>query len=193
LAPENNGNYSQGNQLRCDSQLDWFIDWLVAQKVRTFVPSQPEIKCAGPGDKEGTRLKDLMMERNNGSADEQQETNAGGLTRGGGADPMTAGAGQMLANLIPGIHQAQGAQVEPHFLPPYHYSKSSMLLYICISGPIIIHSSPLIFYKLQVGTQLLNSLASKYRMPGLNFLAPNTMASQTQGGTGMESVIDQVS
>ena len=142
-----------GNQLRCDSQLDWFIDWLVAQKVRIFVPSQPEVKCAGPGDKEGTRLKDLMMKRNNWSADQQQEANAGGLTRGSGADPMTAGAGQMLANLIPGIHQAQGTQV---------------------------------------GTQLLNSLASKYRMPGLNFLTPQPNG-VGGGGTGMESVIDQFS
>lgn len=55
----------QGNSWQCDTKLDWFVNWLVANNVRTFLPGQPEVTCAGPPDYAGTLLKDLMIKKAN--------------------------------------------------------------------------------------------------------------------------------
>ena len=38
---------------------------MVNNRVRTFLPFQPEISCAGPEKYAGVRLKDLMMKKAN--------------------------------------------------------------------------------------------------------------------------------
>ncbi|KAK6019393.1 leucine Rich repeat-containing domain protein, partial [Ostertagia ostertagi] len=37
-----------GNPLICDDDFDWFVRYLVTNRIRTFLPFQPEITCAGP-------------------------------------------------------------------------------------------------------------------------------------------------
>jgi hypothetical protein len=110
-----------GNKLICDAQLNWFIDWLVNNKVRTFVPNQPEVKCAMPANKQGTRLKDLMIKHNNATETLINSLNdIPGFPRGmvgGGGGAESANAGNLLANLIPGLsRQAQGSQMGAQML-----------------------------------------------------------------------------
>ncbi|CAB3408827.1 unnamed protein product [Caenorhabditis bovis] len=54
-----------GNQLICDEKFNDFLTYLVANKVRTFLPFQEEIRCVGPEKYAGVRLKDLMMKKAN--------------------------------------------------------------------------------------------------------------------------------
>ncbi|RCN28733.1 leucine Rich repeat-containing domain protein [Ancylostoma caninum] len=44
-----------GNRLQCDDSFDWFVRYLVTNRVRTFLPFQPEISCAGPEKYAGVR------------------------------------------------------------------------------------------------------------------------------------------
>ncbi|VDM80522.1 unnamed protein product [Strongylus vulgaris] len=44
-----------GNNLICDESFDWFVRYLVTNRVRTFLPFQPEISCAGPEKYAGVR------------------------------------------------------------------------------------------------------------------------------------------
>ncbi|VDP09142.1 unnamed protein product [Heligmosomoides polygyrus] len=54
-----------GNPLFCDDEFDWFVWYLVRNRVRTFLPYQSEITCAGPKKHIGVRLKDLMTKKTN--------------------------------------------------------------------------------------------------------------------------------
>lgn len=54
-----------GNKLVCDESFNEFLTYLVANKVRTFLPFQQEITCHGPEKYAGVRLKDLMMKKAN--------------------------------------------------------------------------------------------------------------------------------
>ncbi|CAB03182.1 Leucine-rich repeat-containing protein egg-6 [Caenorhabditis elegans] len=54
-----------GNQLICDESFNEFLTYLIANKVRTFLPFQQEIMCHGPEKYAGVRLKDLMMKKAN--------------------------------------------------------------------------------------------------------------------------------
>ncbi|KAK6041116.1 leucine Rich repeat-containing domain protein [Cooperia oncophora] len=40
--------FFKGNPLICDDDFDWFVRYLVTNRIRTFLPFQPEITCAGP-------------------------------------------------------------------------------------------------------------------------------------------------
>ncbi|VDK61161.1 unnamed protein product, partial [Onchocerca ochengi] len=53
------------NPLHCDEKLDWLVSYLVANQVRTFLPYQNEVLCAGPEKYIGVRLKELMIVRAN--------------------------------------------------------------------------------------------------------------------------------
>uniref|UniRef100_A0A1I7WTG8 LRRCT domain-containing protein n=1 Tax=Heterorhabditis bacteriophora TaxID=37862 RepID=A0A1I7WTG8_HETBA len=44
-----------GNRLMCDESFDWFVRYLVTNRVRTFLPFQPEITCSGPEKYSGVR------------------------------------------------------------------------------------------------------------------------------------------
>uniref|UniRef100_A0A915LX06 LRRCT domain-containing protein n=1 Tax=Meloidogyne javanica TaxID=6303 RepID=A0A915LX06_MELJA len=110
-----------GNSLRCDDKLDWFVDWLVRNKVRTFVPDQPEIRCASPEQKRGTRLKELMIKRNNltESLIETSLKNIPGLPQNVNKNRAAEAAGNFLANLLPnggGGHQRAGTQIGSEML-----------------------------------------------------------------------------
>ncbi|KAI6241309.1 Leucine Rich repeat-containing domain protein [Aphelenchoides fujianensis] len=54
-----------GNQLICDSSIDWFITYLVVNSIRTFHPNQSEVVCAGPEQYANVRIKDLMIKKAN--------------------------------------------------------------------------------------------------------------------------------
>ncbi|VDK49177.1 unnamed protein product [Anisakis simplex] len=54
-----------GNPLNCDEKLDWFVEYLVLNQIRTFLPYQREITCAAPKKYAGIRLKELMMKKAN--------------------------------------------------------------------------------------------------------------------------------
>ncbi|KAL7077148.1 hypothetical protein ACQ4LE_003602 [Meloidogyne hapla] len=107
-----------GNSLRCDDKLDWFIDWLVRNKVRTFVPDQPEIRCASPEDKRGTRLKDLMIKRNNltESLIETSLKNIPGLPQNVNKNKAAEAAGNFLANFMANGQQRAGSQIGSEML-----------------------------------------------------------------------------
>ncbi|EFO26857.2 leucine Rich Repeat family protein [Loa loa] len=53
------------NPLHCDEKLDWLVNYLVANQVRTFLPYQTEVLCAGPEKYAGVRLKELMIVKAN--------------------------------------------------------------------------------------------------------------------------------
>ncbi|VDO30207.1 unnamed protein product [Onchocerca flexuosa] len=53
------------NPLHCDEKLDWLVSYLVANQVRTFLPYQNEVLCAGPEKYIGVRLKELMIVKAN--------------------------------------------------------------------------------------------------------------------------------
>ncbi|VDO87477.1 unnamed protein product [Heligmosomoides polygyrus] len=63
-----------GNPLLCDDEFDWFVRYLVTNRVRTFLPYQSEITCAGPEKYVGVRLKDLMMKKANDTLTEGMKT-----------------------------------------------------------------------------------------------------------------------
>jgi hypothetical protein len=146
--------------------LDWFIDWLVRNKVRTFVPNQPEITCASPPERKGTRLKDLMIQRNNVTESLINSMHSiPGINRAGGNTILTpsGNAGQigqnLLSNFIPGIaRQAQGAQ-----------------------------------FGTQILDSLAQTFPDARNIPGMKFL-PSTQNSAGGGQTGrtLDSAIDQV-
>uniref|UniRef100_A0A914HNJ3 LRRCT domain-containing protein n=1 Tax=Globodera rostochiensis TaxID=31243 RepID=A0A914HNJ3_GLORO len=97
-----------GNPLRCDAQLDWFISWLVKNRVRTFMPNQPEIQCASPEENKGKRLKDLMIEKSNITEALVNSFNSMNLARGSEGNA----AAQNLLKMLPGItRQVKGAQI----------------------------------------------------------------------------------
>lgn len=52
-----------GNPLECDEDLDAFVHYLVSNKVRTFLPAQKEIACAGPPAMAGILLRDVMIKK----------------------------------------------------------------------------------------------------------------------------------
>lgn len=54
-----------GNPFNCDEKLDWFVDYLVRNQVRTFLPYQQEVVCASPEKYAGVRLKELMIKKAN--------------------------------------------------------------------------------------------------------------------------------
>lgn len=54
-----------GNPLYCDEKMDWFVDYLIRNQVRTFLPYQPEVTCSGPEKFVGVRLKELMIKKAN--------------------------------------------------------------------------------------------------------------------------------
>ena len=49
----------------CDEKIDWFLEYLILNKVRTFLPFQAEIICSGPEKVAGVRLKELMIKKAN--------------------------------------------------------------------------------------------------------------------------------
>lgn len=55
----------QDNPLYCDEKLDWLVSYLVENQVRTFLPYQTEVLCAGPEKYSGVRLKELMIVKAN--------------------------------------------------------------------------------------------------------------------------------
>ncbi|KAF8363388.1 hypothetical protein PRIPAC_90311 [Pristionchus pacificus] len=80
------------NPLICDEALDWFVQWLVVNRVRTFLPSQPEVVCSAPVAYEGVKLRDLMIKK----ANETMKVI--------GLQPEKPKAGQALvSNLLPGM------------------------------------------------------------------------------------------
>ncbi|PAV86204.1 hypothetical protein WR25_26761 [Diploscapter pachys] len=54
-----------GNPLHCDGKFDWMLNYLVMNRIRTFLPTQKEVKCASPQKFAGTSLKELMMKKAN--------------------------------------------------------------------------------------------------------------------------------
>ncbi|KAF7640183.1 hypothetical protein Mgra_00000009 [Meloidogyne graminicola] len=102
----------EGNSIHCDDKLDWFIEWLVKNKVRTFLPGQPEILCSSPEEKKGIRLNQLMIKKNN--LTESLISNSLRTIPGFQQNSNTAAAaGNFLANLLPNSansHQRAGAQ-----------------------------------------------------------------------------------
>ncbi|KAI6169980.1 hypothetical protein M3Y97_01167600 [Aphelenchoides bicaudatus] len=118
-----------GNKLVCDSSLDWFITYLVKNNIRTFLPKQPEITCAGPPEFAGVRIKELMIKKANdtlatsmkqiGITNPQQRSNflsnllpalsgmglaTGGNAAAGGSAPVLGSLSQAIPSLrsIPG-------------------------------------------------------------------------------------------
>lgn len=85
-----------GNPLICDDEFDWFVRYLVTNRVRTFLPYQPEITCAGPEKYAGVRLKDLMVKKAN-------ETLTEGIKTLGLSDQ---GQRSLISALIPGLRSA---------------------------------------------------------------------------------------
>ncbi|VDO10572.1 unnamed protein product, partial [Brugia timori] len=57
------------NPLHCDEKLNWLVNYLVANQVRTFLPYQTEVLCAGPEKYTGVRLKELMIAKANETMD----------------------------------------------------------------------------------------------------------------------------
>ncbi|VDK46855.1 unnamed protein product, partial [Cylicostephanus goldi] len=88
-----------GNDLVCDDSFDWFVRYLVTNRVRTFLPFQPEITCAGPEKYAGVRLKDLMMKKANDTLNE------GMRTLGIGDQSQRS----LISSLIPGLRPSQTA------------------------------------------------------------------------------------
>jgi Leucine-rich repeat (LRR) protein len=105
-----------GNPLQCDERLDWLVDYLVKNKIRTFLPTESETICAGPEDEVGTRLKDLMIKKANETLFNNFNTFKGfkslippGMTNGLGAlspsnVPLKSLLGSNVANSIPGLN-----------------------------------------------------------------------------------------
>ncbi|CAJ0955298.1 unnamed protein product, partial [Mesorhabditis belari] len=54
-----------GNDLQCDKNLDWFLEYLVINRVRTFLAFQPEITCSGPEESRGIPLRDFLIKKAN--------------------------------------------------------------------------------------------------------------------------------
>ncbi|KAJ1354600.1 hypothetical protein KIN20_011590 [Parelaphostrongylus tenuis] len=88
-----------GNRLICDDAFDWFIRYLVTNRVRTFLPFQPEISCVGPEKYAGVRLKDLMMKKANDTLTE-------GMKTLGFSEPDKR---SFISSLIPGFRSAPTA------------------------------------------------------------------------------------
>lgn len=42
-----------------------FVNYLVRENVRTFLPNQPDVTCTAPPELAGTRLKELLIKRAN--------------------------------------------------------------------------------------------------------------------------------
>uniref|UniRef100_A0A914YVS3 Uncharacterized protein n=1 Tax=Panagrolaimus superbus TaxID=310955 RepID=A0A914YVS3_9BILA len=93
-----------GNQLYCDDKFDWFVTYLVTNQVRTFLPNQPEIKCAGPEKFAGVRLKDLMIKKANDTL-VQSFTNPG-MSNANGAN--LANGANMIGSILPGLISSSG-------------------------------------------------------------------------------------
>ncbi|KJH51821.1 leucine Rich repeat-containing domain protein [Dictyocaulus viviparus] len=92
-----------GNSLVCDDAFDWFVRYLVTNRVRTFLPFQPEISCAGPEKYAGVRLNDLMMKKANDTLNEGIKTL--GLSQ--------QGQRSFISSLIPGLRPAQSGKGGP--------------------------------------------------------------------------------
>ncbi|KAI6178493.1 Leucine Rich repeat-containing domain protein [Aphelenchoides besseyi] len=116
-----------GNQLICDSSIDWFITYLVTNSIRTFMPNQSEVICTGPEQYANVRLKDLMIKKANetltssmqriGMANNEQQRNnflasllpalsgmgAGGSNTAGNAPLLGA-----LAQAVPSLRNIPG-------------------------------------------------------------------------------------
>lgn len=84
-----------GNPLECDEALGWFVQWLVLNRVRTFLPAQQDITCAGPPKFAGVRLKELMMKKAN-------ETIAS-ATKNLGLQAAAGGQRSILSNFLPSL------------------------------------------------------------------------------------------
>ncbi|GMR37479.1 hypothetical protein PMAYCL1PPCAC_07674 [Pristionchus mayeri] len=81
-----------GNPLACDEAIDWFVQWLVVNRVRSSLPSQPEVTCASPPAYKGVAVRDLMIKK----ANETMKVI--------GLQPDKPKAGQALvSNLLPGM------------------------------------------------------------------------------------------
>ncbi|RCN31130.1 leucine Rich repeat-containing domain protein [Ancylostoma caninum] len=91
-----------GNRLQCDDSFDWFVRYLVTNRVRTFLPFQPEISCAGPEKYAGVRLKDLMMKKANDTLNEGMKT----------LGFSEQGQRSFISSLIPGLRSAQPGAVD---------------------------------------------------------------------------------
>ncbi|ETN70779.1 leucine Rich repeat-containing domain protein [Necator americanus] len=86
-----------GNRLICDDSFDWFVRYLVTNRVRTFLPFQAEISCAGPEKYAGVRLKDLMMKKANDTLNEGMKT----------LGFNEQGQRSFISSLIPGLNPPQ--------------------------------------------------------------------------------------
>ncbi|GMT13960.1 hypothetical protein PFISCL1PPCAC_5257, partial [Pristionchus fissidentatus] len=81
-----------GNPIVCDEALDWFVQWLVVNRVRTYLPNQPDAVCKAPPAYEGVKLKELMIKK----ANETMKVM--------GLQPEKPTAGKALVNnLLPGM------------------------------------------------------------------------------------------
>ncbi|KAI1714558.1 leucine rich repeat domain-containing protein [Ditylenchus destructor] len=101
-----------GNPLNCDNDFDLFVTYLVKNNIKTFLPNQPDIKCASPPDMEGKRLREMMIEKVNeskGMAGQDATATAfdpnflSGLL-GGNVDSALQGN---ILKSIPGLHALQ--------------------------------------------------------------------------------------
>lgn len=93
-----------GNQLQCDNAIDWFITYLVTNNIRTFLPNQSEVVCAGPEKFVGVRLKDLMIKKANETLTTSMQQLGNGLGGGGGGgigDQLQRN--NFLASLLPAL------------------------------------------------------------------------------------------
>ncbi|KAM3726541.1 Leucine-rich repeat-containing protein [Dirofilaria immitis] len=84
------------NPLHCDKKLDWLVSYLVANQVRTFLPYQTEVLCAGPEKYTGVRLKELMIVKANETVGNARHTFYGNSRSNVGRD---------VSNILPsGFH-----------------------------------------------------------------------------------------
>ena len=67
--------------------------------MRTFVPGQPDILCAAPSDKEGVRLRDLMLEVQKNNSRHTNSQMRSGINSGAANDQ----AAKILTQFLPGL------------------------------------------------------------------------------------------
>lgn len=111
-----------GIDLNCDKDFDWFVSYLVQFNVRTFFPSQPDIRCASPPEMAGQRLKDLMLAKTNETiANSMQNI---GLGQGGASGRSKIGD-NFLSRFLPGLTN-ENASAAIKSIPVLHSLSQAM-------------------------------------------------------------------
>lgn len=54
-----------GNPLRCDKKIEWLIEYIIINRVRTHLPFQSEVLCAEPDNYRTVRLRDFLTKKAN--------------------------------------------------------------------------------------------------------------------------------